>query len=79
MQVSTTAKDTGQLSIHAVAAITGRSYSWVRDRTIDGTFAYVLDGRRRYVPAASLAAYLRAHPTRRPPQLRLVIDNTAKK
>lgn len=76
MRILATAKIENLLTLQDVAAIAGRSYSWVRDRTIDGTFAYVLVGRRVLVPAGSVAAYLRQHPTRRPPRLCLVIDNT---
>jgi hypothetical protein len=64
------------VSLSEVAAIAGRSYSWARDRTVDGTFAYVLQGRRVYIPAYSLAAYLRQRAPRPGPRLRLVVDNT---
>lgn len=65
-----------RVSLSEAAQIVGRSYSWVRDRTIDGSLPYVLDGRRLFVATAHLASFTPRRPAPVRPTLRLVVDNT---
>lgn len=80
------------VSLAEAAAIAGRSYTWARNRTVDGT----LDARRlaldglTLVTVASLAKLIdeatqqrppvsvAKHRSRRPSHLTLVVDNDSK-
>lgn len=72
------------VSIAEAAVIAGRSYTWARDRAVDGTLEVRRPLRgRTFITVASLAAIVDNEPARRlapdrvkaAPHLALVIDN----